>query len=38
MICGMDPNPTQPRLWIDTVHAAGFNEHIGDCGSVIATL
>ena len=38
VICDTGQNPTKPRLGIDTVHAAGFNERIGDCCGVTAAL
>lgn len=38
VICDAGQNPTQPGFWIDTVHAAGLNERVGDCGSITAAL
>ena len=38
VICDTRQNPTQPGFWIDTVHAAGLNEGIGNGSSVTAAL
>ena len=38
VICDTRQNPTQLRLGIDTVHAAGLNEGIGNGSSVTAAL
>ena len=38
VICDACEEPAQPGFGIDTVHAAGFDERVGDCGRVAASL
>ena len=32
MVCNTGEHPAKPSLWIDIVHAGGFNKGVGDGG------